>query len=210
MADRKKRKKQIPSGIRKVKSIKSLRALLQYHRIDFSSWGSGYTKNLSELMLEIRVGESVLVVKRGTLIRQTRHAQATITCVVDGVQLRLAEIRQEFSNGAVRIRKNTDRSTSEKLRADESPKAAMVRGIQEELGLQQYDGEGLVRDVRRPRKRRGDSAASYPNLSVEHVEFQFTWLMPDWLYVPSGYVEVQKRKKTYFEWKQIETASASL
>lgn len=198
---RKNRRKRMPSGICKVKSVKALRALLQRHRIDYGSWGTGYTKTPQQLMKEIRSGESVLIVKRGVLVRQVRHAQANISCLIDGVPHRLVEVRQEFSNGTVRHRKGADRSISEKIRANESPRDAMIRGIYEELGIADFAGIGLVRDSRRPRKRRSDSAESYPNLAVEHVEFLFTWSMLALWVRPEGYVEVQKRKTTHFAWK---------
>ncbi len=198
----KNRKKRIPSGIRKVKSVKALRTLLQCHSVSYGSWGTGYTKQLRDLMKEILYGESVLLVRRGKLVRQVRHAQATITCLVDDVLYRLVEERQEFANGVVRPREG-DRSVSEKIQAGESPKAAMIRGIREELGIDAYVHKGLTRDSRRPRKRFKASAVSYPGLAVEHIEFQFTWLMPIECFRPEGYVERQKRKTTYFVWHPV-------
>lgn len=197
----KKRKKRIPSGIRKVKSLKTLRSLLQRHGVCYANWGIGYTKSLYDLMKEIRLGESVLIVRRGKLIRQVRHAQADITGEIDGVLHRLIESHQVFAGGIERPREG-DRSVSEKIQSGESPKAAMIRGIHEELGLTDFAGKGLIRDSRRPRKRYKDSAVSYPGLAVEHIEFQFTWCMPHEYLEPNGYVETQRRKTTYFVWKK--------
>jgi len=155
-------------------------------------------------MKEIRLGESVLVVKRGKLVRQVRHAQVDITCIIDGVLHRLIEDRQEFSNGALRPREG-DRSVSEKIQSGESPKAAAKRGIGEELGLDTFTGEGLKPDPNRPRPRRRykESAVSYPGLPVEHIEFLFLWLMCmlSEYFSREGYVERQKRKTTYFVWR---------
>lgn len=198
----KKRKKRIPSGVRKVKSLKSLRSLLKRHGVNYADWGTGYTKTLQDLMKEIRLGESVLMVKRGKLVRQVRHAQVNITCVIDGVLHKLVEERQVFANGAERPREG-GRSVSEKIQAGESPKAAAIRCIGEELGLLTFTGEGLVRDPNRPRKRRKNSAVSYPGLAVEHIEIMFSWLM-DMLsefFSHTGYIERQKRKTTYFGWQ---------
>ncbi|MES2931539.1 MAG: hypothetical protein V4682_02450 [Patescibacteria group bacterium] len=195
-----KRKKQIPSGPCKVKSLKSLRRLLKRHGVNYADWGAGYTKTPQELMKETRLGESLFLIKRGKLRRQARHSQAAITCLVDGVLYTLVEDRQVFANGTVRYRQS-GRSVSEKIQSGESSKAAMIRGIQEELGLTDYTGAGLVREIRRPRKRSSDSAESYPGLAVDHIEFQFTWAMPIMYFCADGYVEVKKRKTTYFIWK---------
>lgn len=187
-----------------MKNLKSLRRLLKRHGVNFAEWGTGYTKTLQDLMKEIRLGESVLVVKRGKLVRQVRHAQVDITCIIDGVLHRLIEDRQEFSNGALRPREG-DRSVSEKIQSGESPKAAAKRGIGEELGLDTFTGEGLKPDPNRPRPRRRykESAVSYPGLPVEHIEFLFLWLMCmlSEYFSREGYVERQKRKTTYFVWR---------
>lgn len=195
-----KRKKQIPSGICKLKSLKSLRRLLTRHGVNHADWGVGYTKTPQELMKEIRLGESLMLIRRGILRRQARHAQAAITCLVDDVLYMLVEDRQVFANGTVRHRTG-GRSVSEKIQKGESPAAAMVRGIQEELGLTDYRGEGLVKEIRPPRKRSSSSAESYPGLPVDHIEFQFTWRMPVAYFCADGYVETKKRKTTYFVWR---------
>lgn len=200
----KRSKKRIPSGVCKVKNLKSLRRLLKRHGVNFAEWGTGYTKTLQDLMKEVRLGESVLVVKRGRLVRQVRHAQVDITCIIDGVLHRLIEDRQEFANGAVRPREG-DRSVSEKIQSGESPKAAAKRGIGEELGLTAFTGEGLKPDPNRPRPRRRykESAVSYPGLPVMHIEFLYLWLMCmlSEHFSREGYVERQKRKTTYFVWR---------
>ncbi|MDP3402357.1 MAG: hypothetical protein Q8S35_00150 [bacterium] len=195
-----KRKKKVPAGPCKVKSLKSLRALLKRHGVNYADWGVGYTKTPQELMKEVRLGESLLLIKRGMLRRQARHSQASITCMVDGILYELVEDRQVFANGTVR-RREGGRSVSEKIQSGESPKAAMIRGIHEELGLVDYTGEGLVREIRRPRRRSNDSAESYPGLAVDHIEFQFSWAMPLKYFCADGYVEVKRRKSTYFVWK---------
>lgn len=200
----KKRKKRIPSGPCKVKSLKALRSLLKRHGVNYADWGTGYTKTIQDLMKEIRLGESVLIVRRGKLIRQVQHGQVKITCVIDGVPHKLVETRQVFANGSVRPREG-DRSLSEKVQTGESPKEAVVRGIGEELGIVGFTGEGLIKDPKNPhpRKRFKDSAVSFPGLAVEHIEFIFLWAMDmlSTFFRRVGYIEKQTRKTTYFEWQ---------
>jgi len=199
----KKRKKRFPAGPCKVKSLKALRSQLKRHGVNYADWGTGYTKTVQDLMKEIRLGESMFVVRRGQLIRQVNHAQVKITCVIDGVLHRLVETRQEFANGAIRPREG-DRSLSEKIQTGESRKNAAIRGVREELNLQTFKGEGLKPDPVEERRRRfKPSAVSYPGLPVLHIEFLFNWVMQQEseFFRREGYVERQKRKTTYFEWQ---------
>lgn len=192
----------LPDGIQRPKSIVKLKSLLRLHDVSFGAWGEGYTRTLRELLAEVHCGESVLIVRDGKLIRQVHHAQADIVCHTSQGLLRLIEVRQEFANGAVRHRsRDALRSVSEKIRRNENARAAIIRGIQEELGLMDFSGGGLMANCMKRGKRMSESAESYPTLSVEHVFSVFDWEMPLAYFVAEGYVEVQPRKRTYFAWE---------
>lgn len=194
-------------GIYRPKSVQKLKSLLKCCGVNYESWGQGYTRTPQQLCGEIRDGESVLIVNNGKLLRQVCHAQADIVCRTADGPMRLVETHQVFKNGAIRDRSGSGRSMSEKIKRKEDPRAAMIRGIQEELGIKDFDGTGLKKSVEKTRST--DSAESYPNLPTEHILFLFDWEMPLRYYKPKGYVEVQKHKKTYFSWKNIVEDEAS-
>lgn len=194
-----KKRVRMRDGAYRPKSAKQLKSLLKKHDIDYGAWGTGLAKTITDLLKEIRDGESVLRVHRGRLVRQVSHAQANIT----HGSMRLVETHQVLANGAVRDRGDTDRSVSEKIRKGESPRAAMIRGIREELGLSSFAGNGLTVSTTRT-KRSPAGGDSYPNLPAEHVLHQFNWQMPREYFIPEGYIERQTRKTSYFAWKEAE------
>ncbi|XP_061342054.1 uncharacterized protein LOC133288343, partial [Gastrolobium bilobum] len=94
----------------------------------FASWGvKPGTKNVHNLWLELAQGETSLADSTPPV----RTVQVVTVRVTRKDGKFLAESHQELSDGNVRKR---GRSLSEKMKPNEDPESAAVRGIREELG----------------------------------------------------------------------------
>lgn len=179
--------------------IEILKKQLANAGIDTSSWGTGQSKTLTHLQKEIESGETILIVgDKGELLRRVIIVCADIYYQSpDGKKYRLKEERQVFKDGRQRQR-NLGTSVSEKIKLDENPKAAVIRGIQEELGIS--SGFAL--------SETGKSASqvtslSYPGLKSEYIRHNFLVTLTDEQFNPEGYVEEQSDKITYFVWEEV-------
>lgn len=195
-----KKRASVKSGEQKVKSLRSLRRLLKRHKVDTSTWGLGQSNSVEKLMQEIREGETRLFVVRGRLLRHTRHAQAYVFCERDGMLFLLYEDRRVFGGDFIVPGRAGRPAVSEKVMRAESLNKAMVRGLQEELGIRSYAGEGMWKSSEKPARREYESSASYPGLAGVRFEFSFLVLLPQKYFNYDGYVEAQRRKVTYFKW----------
>ena len=112
------------------------RARLEAAGINLSKWGKGEAKTFDHLLKEIRDGEMKLIEEGGKLLRGVTVAIADIYYTdSDGNSFHLVEDRQEFKDGRMR-RRNLPVSLSEKLKSSEDPDSSVIRGIEEELGIE--------------------------------------------------------------------------
>lgn len=181
--------------------IQVLRLKLQNAGIDVSKWGTGEAKTLAHLQKEIDEGETILATnKDGKIIRKIVASGADIYYIFpEGKKYRLREDRQVFKGGRERKR-SFDWSVSEKIKMGEDPKAGIIRGIQEELGIRSElnlnkgeVGEQVVTTA----------AQSYPGLQSNYTTHRFLVTLNDEQYKPEGYIEEQEGLTTYFVWEEV-------
>lgn len=180
--------------------IDILRRQLEDAGVDTANWGKGEAKTLAHLQKEIDEGESLLVADEdGKLRRKVVVAGADVYYVSpEGRKFRLKEERQVFKDGRVRTRK-LSRSLVEKMKPDEDPKAAAIRGLREELGLASNSSlTELGIDENQ------SASQSYPGLHSQYVRHNYGIVLSDEQFNPSGYVEEQDDKNTYFVWEEVE------
>lgn len=205
------------NGECKVKSLRSLRRLLSRHKVDFSKWGEGKSKTINKLMKEVRRGETQFYIQNGRLRRHTRHSLAHVYCLCDGILYELYEDTRTFHHESGDLAypgKSSDKkaspAVSEKLQAGEEWKQAMIRCLQEELGLINYRGQGLAKIHEKPQRRhygrkhdKSDECASYPGLSGVRIDVRFVIMLPVEFFVHAGYVEKLSHRTTTFMWREI-------
>jgi hypothetical protein len=168
--------------------------------IDTSSWGTGQAKTLEHLQKEIESGETILITgKAGELLRRVVVGCADIYYQSpDGKKYRLKEDRQVFKDGRER-RRNLGQAVSEKMKPGEDIKEAMIRGIQEELGI-----SGEINLTETGTDEQIITSPSYPGLKSQYIRHKFQAMLNDEQFNPGGYVEEQSDKSTYFIWEEAE------
>ncbi len=185
--------------IKNKNSVESLSEQLESAGIDTSEWGTGQAKTLAHLAKEIEDKETVLIVDEdGELLRKVTVVGADVYHLSpDGKKYHLKEEKQVFNDGRERSR-DLVQAVSEKIKEDEEPREAMIRGIQEELGV---TGQILPEYIKT--KQRVLSSPSYPGLKSKYVVHEFRVMLNDEQFNPSGYIETQDDKSTYFIWEEI-------
>lgn len=176
-----------------------LNTKLQSAGIDTSTWGTGSTKTLEHLAKEIADGETTLLVNENG---ELRRVVVVGTALVqynspDGKTYILREEKQVFKDGRER-RRNMEQSVFEKMKPDENPEEAMVRGVQEELGI-----TTPVHLTEVGTDEQNISSPSYPGLISQYIKHHFKTTLNDDQYKPEGYIEEQSDKSTFFVWKEI-------
>lgn len=111
----------------------------------------------------------------------------------DGKKYRLKEDRQVFKDGRER-RRELGRAVSEKMK----PRTAMIRGIQEELGI---SSKIILIDTGTDEQK--IASPSYPGLESLYIRHKFRAELTDEQFNPDGYEEEQDDKMTYFIWEEI-------
>lgn len=180
-------------------ALNALRQQLESAGIDVSKWGKGQAKTLEHLQKEIENGETVLVTgEQGELLRKVVVGGADIYYVSpDGKKYRLKEDKQVFKDGRERKR-DFGQAISEKMKPDENPKDAIVRGVREELGI-----EGAIALTEIGVDEQLLSSPSYPGLQSQYIRHKFEVTLNGSQFNPNGYVEEQEDKSTYFVWEEV-------
>jgi len=180
-------------------TVESLKAQLEGAGINTAEWGTGQAKTLAHLVKEIEGGETVLVENEaGELLRKVIVGGADIYYVSpEGKKYRLKEEKQIFKDGRER-RRDLGQAVSEKMKPGEEPKEAIIRGVQEELGI---SGEVLLEDV--ATNEQTITSPSYPGLKSQYINYKFKATLNDAQFKPNGYIEEQTDKSTYFIWEEV-------
>lgn len=181
-------------------SIDSLRLKLEKSGIDTSQWGTGKAKTLEHLLKEIEEGETVLVTgEKGELLRKVIVARANIYYLDSKAnKFRLKEERQVFKDGRERKR-DLGITVSEKIKLNEDPKEAMIRGIQEEPGI-----SGEIDLTEMGTDEETIESPSYPGLLSQYIRHNFETILNKEQFKPEGYLEEQDGISTYFIWEKVE------
>lgn len=178
-------------------ALYALQQQLKCAGIDVSGWGKGSAKTLEHLQREIESGETVLITdKQGRLLRKVEVVSGNIFYISpDGKRYRLREYEQVFKDGRKRTR-NLGEAVSEKMKPNEDPIDAMIRGVREELGI-----EGKISLTETGVDKQLLSSPSYPGLQSQYIRHMFEVILNDQQFRPDGYVEEQDDKNTYFIWE---------
>jgi hypothetical protein len=176
-----------------------LEVLLQESGIDLSLWGKGEAKTLGHLQKEINEGETNLVKdNEGKLLRKVLVGGTDVFYTSsEGKKFKLKEEKQVFKDGRER-RRDLGQAVLEKIKPDEDPKEAMIRGVKEELGI-----EGDLEMLDKGTEEKYVMSPSYPGLQSQYVRFKFEITLDDNQFNPDGYIENQADKSTYFIWEEI-------
>ncbi len=181
-------------------SIAELSSILKDAGIDTALYGQGKAKTLDHLLKEINEGEMKLVKnEQGELQRKVTVGKGDILYIApDGKTFRLREEKQVFRDGRIRERKQLKEAVSEKIKPGEDGQEAMIRGIQEELGINGEiniaGGDSNLEEIESP---------SYPGLKTEYDLRRFKVYLGSEQYNPEGYIEKQPDKTTYFTWEEV-------
>ena len=175
--------------------MNSLISLLSEHGIDTSLFGQGQAKTLSHLLKEVEEGEAVFEVESGVLRRVISLVSIQIQSPY-GEQL--VEDRQVFKDGRVRERGLT--ALAEKFKPGEDRIVAARRALQEELGVSAEIADTLV-FLEGGTEEKVKTSPSYPGLISVYRVTNLSVELPAAAYDPSGYIEKQSDKSTYFLWK---------
>jgi len=180
-------------------TIQGLQLQLEKAGIDLPQWGKGAAKTVAHLQQEIKAGETILSAdERGKLLRTVTVVGANIFYhSPDGKTFRLREERQVFADGRER-RRNLGHSVSEKMKPDENPRDAMLRGIREELGI-----TGEIELTEAGTDEQLLLSPSYPGLQSRYIRHDFDVVLNDEQFRPEGYIEEQLDKRTCFVWEEM-------
>lgn len=180
-------------------TLKTLKRQLESAGVDMATWGIGQAKTLAHLRKEIESGETILVANEaGGLLRKVVVGGADIFYKSpEGKRYRLKEDRQIFKDGRER-RRNLGQAVSEKIKPGEDPEVAMIRGIQEELGI-----GSEITIIKIGAEERIIDSPSYPGLQSQYILHKFQAVLTKRQFNPAGYVEDQSDKSTYFMWEEI-------
>ena len=175
--------------------IKSLVSLLNENNVNPNLFGKGEAKTLAHLLKEVEEGETVFEVEGGVLRR-------VISLVFIEIQSpygeKLVEDRQVFVDGRVRERGLT--ALAEKFKPGEDPFAAAKRALQEELGVSAEIADTLT-FLEGGNSEKVKTSPSYPGLVSVYRVTNLSVQLPVAAYDPTGYVERQPDKSTYFSWQ---------
>ena len=160
--------------------------------IPVNQWGKGYAKTIEHLEKEIESNECSLVDKNGTLVREIEF----VMCEIFYKGLKLKEEKQTFKDGRERTRVK-ESSMSEKMKIGEDPLDSLIRGIEEELGVEVREDQ-LISDGSIDRE---GGSRSFPGLTTRYIGHKYSCTFDESQYNPEGYVEHQKDKSTYFIWE---------
>lgn len=195
-------------NINKITNEEDLKELLKQHRINYHSWDipGSTTKTVNDLFNELKEEEARLVSRDGKLIRLITVVSADV--YYERVFLKyihivpkylLTEEIQTFSDGRSKKRE-TDYSVAEKMFPGENPCDALYRMMKEELGISDKNKNYSYSKLKTRYKE--SKSSSYPGLITEKEIYYFVVSLTNRSYNPSGYIEEQEDKKTYFVWKK--------
>lgn len=177
---------------------------LKDNGINTELYGTGTYKTIGHLFQEIKEGETELNVENGKLVRRVQFVGARVLYKNNGSWLRLYETKQVFKDGRIRTRKNMPYSMAEKFKTGEDPKKVIIRGLDEELNIQVDTNQFTFYN-----RTEIENNEDYPGIISYHVGYEFLVILTDEQYKKEGYIEHQKDKDVYFNWRPINPVKES-
>lgn len=127
----------------KVNSYEELIQLLKDYNVPLDIWGTRIYKTPKHLWKEIQEEECQLYNMNGVIYREVQFVGAKIVYKKDGKNYRLWEDRAVFKDGRIRIRP-IEHSMAEKFKAGENIYDVLIRGMKEELGIEDVKKEQCI------------------------------------------------------------------
>jgi len=174
--------------------MSATKQLLQRH-VDFTRFGIGSAKKLTDLLEEVEKGETILLEENGRLVRQVSVVTINVFVDVNGDLYRLVEDRQVFDDGRLR-RRNLPSSISEKLHRDEDVLIAISRALKEEIGVSEFTILTSAPSTSVEKKE----SSSYPGIVSYYALTKMDVLIALSEYKAEGYQETENDLTTYFVW----------
>jgi len=144
----------------------ALKSLLNLFGVNVDLWGKGEFKGLDDFLEEIERGESYLKIDENGISRTVEIVKLFV-CDEDHTERGfLLELKQVLPDGRVRERMQYP---SEKVKSGETPKAAAMRGVKEELHI----SSNGYRLFGTPLTIENMVSRSYPNLPCSYVIHNF-------------------------------------
>lgn len=173
--------------------------ILERANVPLDSFGKGPAKTVDHLLKEIREGETVLRTwPSGEILRELKVLWVDVVCEhANGDVYFLREDRQEFKDGRKdNIKRRTlEASLGEKLKPDEKPDEAVVRALQEEIGVSDVDGV-----FQTGQSEKSLTPDTYPGVPSSYVFCKYAVMINESAFVPEGYIEDQPDKTNYYVW----------
>ena len=179
-------------------TIETLATKLKDNGIDISKWNQGNAKTVEDLFKEIEEGETELTKDvRGKLLRKVLGVGAEVYYTDGEKTFILKEQKQVFDDGRERVR-NLGRSINGKMRFGENSRDAIIREVEEELGIaNNYPMEELETIIDT------NDSQSYPGLLSNYIVEVFKINLTRNQFKPEGYIEKGANPTTYFVWEEV-------
>ncbi len=185
-----------PQGDGKL-SITDLIVRLSNSGIDLEQWGKGAAKTVQNLLDEINSGESTMTIFQDKLIRKVRILYILVRYSDGQKNYVLKEQQQENKKTGVIRTRDFPASVAEKMQPRETSRAATIRAIAEELGIETpitiLDGDTT--------SKTGHSD-SYPGLTTDRIIYNSVVNLNAEQFNPDGYTEDGKTFITTFVWEE--------
>jgi hypothetical protein len=160
--------------------------------IDLTKWLPELgTKSVTDLQIEIDIGETQLQSIEGILTRIVKVVNVTVRVEIGDRSFLLVEDKQIFFTGAVR--KRGLKHLAEKIKTDEPPEIAARRALREEIGLQ-FEGEL----VSIGEELKHQYSPSYPGLSTQYQIFNYQIILSVSDFKHIRFAEIQTNKMSLF------------
>lgn len=189
-----------------------LTALLEKYDIPTSKWnGNNGTKKISDLVTEIKNGETVLIEENNKLVRVVNIVVADVLYIDNntGQKWKLTEEKQVFKkDNTIKRRTNALGAVSEKIHGGENLQLALLRALTEEL-FSSYERmpnfkELLTRITVKDKREIIEEhiSTAYPELLSRYKIHKLTVYLPKELFNAKGYIEHQPTKDIHFVWEE--------
>jgi hypothetical protein len=178
-------------------------AILKGADVPIDTFGQGAAKTIEHLLKEIQEGESTLRVwPTGEILRELQVLWVDVVSEhANGDVYFLCEDRQEFKDGREDNikRRKLEASLGEKLKPGEKPDEAVVRALEEEIGVNELTGvfqTGYSENALTP--------DTYPGVPSSYKFHKYVVTIDESEFAPEGYIEDQPDKTNYYVWDKYQ------